>query len=280
MRSKTNRKKAASQRQGKAVLYLKRGLKAATAVTALAALTAVTYFLLKEFYVREIQVQGNEHLEKSDVEYILNIRREPLLNLSLVELDEKLKGNAWIRKASLRWQLPGTLLVNIEESSPKALLDSGGVMYLVNEKGDLMERLDGQATPFLPVIKGIDPRFKKDMAEAMKLVEALAVKNIIAERQFIEIGKESIGLTANIDGEYIRVGYGQYEDKFRKWLELEPELKRRGVPIEYIDLRFKDSVIVKPLLPEKSKGSEKMVESGNEKKQDRLKLRSGKDKIS
>ena len=110
-----------------------------------------------------------------------------------------------------------------------------------------MDELQGTVTPFLPVIKGIDPRYKQNMSEAMKLVAALAEKNIIADRQFLEIGIDSYGLNANIDGEFIKVGYGQYSEKFEKWMELEPELKKRGIPIQYVDLRFKESVIVKPL---------------------------------
>jgi cell division septal protein FtsQ len=42
------------------------------------------------------------------------------------------------------------------------------------------------------------------------------------------------------------VGYGNYSKKFDRWIELEPELRKKEMSILYVDLRFKDSVIVKP----------------------------------
>ena len=142
-------------------------------------------------------------------------------------------------------------------------------MYLVNEDGDVMEKLQGQGTPFLPLIKEIDPRYKKVMSEAMELVAALTEKNIIADRQVVEIGLDSYGLNLNIDGEFIKVGYGQYGEKFDRWLELEPELKKRGMPLQYVDLRFKDSVIIKPVEPQKEKDKGKV--KGEEKDKENAK---------
>jgi len=251
LRSKNNKRKPAVRREGKLAFYIRRvtifslaGLLAASAV-------AGAYFLMQAFYVRDIRISGNTHLNRRDIEDMLHIRREPLLNLHMKELEEKLKHNAWVRKASLRWQLPGTLFIKIEEAVPRALLSFGNKMFLVNDDGNIMDELQGTVTPFLPVIKGIDPRYKRNMSEAMKLVAALAEKNIIADRQFLEIGIDSYGLNVNIDGEFIKVGYGQYSEKFEKWMELEPELKKRGIPIQYVDLRFKESVIVKPLETER-----------------------------
>lgn len=257
MRSKNNKRKPAARREGKLAFYVRRITVFSLAGLLTVSAVAGTYFLLQAFYVRDIQISGNNHLNKRDIEDILNIRREPLLNIHMNEIEEKLKRNAWIKKALLRWQLPGTLIIKIEESVPKALLSFGEETFLVNDDGNIMEELQNTVTPFLPVIRGIDPRYKQNMSEAMKLVAALAEKNIIADKQFLEIGLDSYGLNVNIDGEFIKVGYGQYSEKFEKWMELEPELKKRGIPIQYVDLRFKESVIVKPLIPEKNKDKDK-----------------------
>lgn len=258
MRSKNNKRRPAARREGKLALFLKR----AGIFLSIAALVTIivfsTYWMAQAFYVRDIEVSGNGHLTRGDIKDIINIGRgESLFNLSLSEIDRRLKSSAWVRKTYLRWQLPGTLIINIEEAAPKALLNFGGEMFLVNEYGDIMEKLQGVVTPFLPVIKEVDPRFKKNMSEAMKLIGTLTAKNITSDKQFLEVGMDSYGFTVNIDGEFIKVGYGRYSEKFEKWMELEPELKKRGVPIQYVDLRFKDSVIVKPVIPEKEKDKDK-----------------------
>jgi cell division septal protein FtsQ len=259
LRSKNNKRKSATRREGKLAFYVRRITVFSLIGVLAVSVVAGTYFLAQAFYVRDIRISGNNHLTKRDIEDSLNVRREPLLNLHLKDIEEKLKQNAWIKKASLRWQLPGTLIINIEEAVPGALLNFGGETFLVNEDGNVMDKLQNAVTPFLPVIRGIDPRYRKNMSEAMKLVGALAAKNIISDKQFVEIEMDSYGLNVNIDGELIKVGYGQYSEKFEKWMELEPELKKRGIPVQYVDLRFKDSVIVKPLKPEKDadKGKDK-----------------------
>ncbi len=130
---------------------------------------------------------------------------------------------------------------------PKALLSVKKQLYLIDEDGKILEWIKGEGTLFLPVIKDISLENKKGISEALKLVEVLSGKNIFADRESVEIGLESYGLTMNIDGEFIKVGYGKYSEKFDRWVELEPEIRKIGVPIKYVDLRFKDSVIVKPL---------------------------------
>ena len=95
------------------------------------------------------------------------------------------------------------------------------------------------------------PKNKKDISEALKLIASLSEKNILSSRESIEIGTETYGLSVNMDGEFMKVGYGDYSEKFDRWIELEPEIRKRGVLIKYIDLRFKDSVIVKPIKKKK-----------------------------
>ena len=105
------------------------------------------------------------------------------------------------------------------------------------------------------MIKDISLKNEKGMREAIKLVDALSKKNVLARRETIEIGLASYGLKMNIDGELIKVGFGNYAAKFDRWVELEPEIREKGMPIQYVDLRFKDSVIVKPLKPGKRRSS-------------------------
>lgn len=212
---------------------------------ALAALAARR--LMQTFYVREIMVSGNYHLGKDDIVNSISIKKgESMLDVHFDDIDRKLRMNTWIKKVALRKQFPGTLVIKVEEAVPKALLNVKKRMYLIDEDGEVLERIKGEGTPFLPVIKGISPKSRKNMTEALKLVDTLYKKNVFADRDSIEIGLESYGLTMNVDGEFIKVGYGNYSDKFDRWKELEPEIRRRGVPIKYVDLRFKDSVIVKP----------------------------------
>lgn len=200
--------------------------------------------------VQEIVVTGTYHLDAKDVIETLKISRgDSLVGLQFHDMEQKLSKNPWIKGIALRKQFPGTIVIRVEEASPTALLSIKKQLYLLDQEGNTLEKIQGETVPFLPILKDIDPKNRRGISEAMKLVGVLSKHETFAGRESLEIGLETYGLTMNMDGEMLKVGYGQYPEKLARWAELEPEIRKRGVPIKYVDLRFKDSVIVKPLKP-------------------------------
>jgi len=248
-KKKTKKSRKPAYRRGeKLTIYLKRGTLVLLAVVVIAALVLGAKLLARQFNVKEIIVSGNYHLDEDDIVKSMNIKKgKPLLDIRSAEINERLRENPWIKRVALKKQFPGTLLIKVEEAAPSALLSIKKKLYIIDDDGNILERIKGESIPFLPVIKGISPKNKKDINEALKLIASLSEKNILSSMESIEIGTESYGLFINMDGEFIKVGYGDYSEKFDRWIELEPEIRKRGVPIKYIDLRFKDSVIVKPM---------------------------------
>jgi len=45
----------------------------------------------------------------------------------------------------------------------------------------------------------------------------------------------------------IRMGQGDYERKLSRLLALEDEIKKRQIAVDYVDLRFANRVVVKPI---------------------------------
>lgn len=254
MRSKNKKHKSAYRRGEKLRIFFKRGaFFLLIVVFFLIAVPGVKY-LARKVQLREILVSGNFHLDKKDIISGLKIRKDALLfDLQFEDIDKELRQNPWIKKVALRKQFPGTLMIKVEEATPTALLRIKKRLYLVDEDGTRLERIKGESPPFLPVIKDINPKNRKAVSEALKLVKALTERDFFSNREFIEIGLESYGLAIKVDGDFFKVGYGDYSEKLNRWAELEPEIRKRGVLIQYVDLRFKDSVIVKPMKTIKSK---------------------------
>jgi cell division protein FtsQ len=245
-------RKPAYRRGEKIAIYLKRGTIALLAIVVIAVFVLGAKLLARQFNVKEIIVSGNYHLDEDDIVKSMNIKKgKPLLDIRSADINERLRGNPWIKKAALKKQFPGTLLIKVEEAAPMALLSIKKKLYILDRDGNILERIKGESIPFLPVIKDVSPKNKKDISEALKLIASLSEKNILSSRESIEIGIETYGLFVNMDGEFMKVGYGDYSEKFDRWIELEPEIRKRGVLIKYIDLRFKDSVIVKPIKKKK-----------------------------
>jgi cell division septal protein FtsQ len=60
------------------------------------------------------------------------------------------------------------------------------------------------------------------------------------------VAYRSHDITVTVDGIVVKIGAGGYEEKLDKLLYLEADIKRLGIPVDYIDLRFAGKAIVKP----------------------------------
>lgn len=204
-------------------------------------------FISRSFPVEKILVSGNYHLEEDEIKGLINIRHRSIFKLSLDDLERGLKKKAWIKNVVLRKQFPDTIMVNVEEADPRALLSINERMFLIDTEGNVLEEIEDQSTPFLPVIRGIDP--KEDIGgvlEAIKLITALDERNILSGKESIEIMLKAYGLVINMDGEYVKVGYGNYREKLGRWMDIEAEIRGKNIEVDYVDLRFENEIIVKP----------------------------------
>lgn len=248
MRSKNKKRKSAYRRGEKMASFFKRGTIFFLIIISLSMGFLGVKLLTQKFYIRDILVFDNNHIDTKEIIASAEIRTgDSFFDIKLSEIDKRLKQNTWIKKVTLRKQFPNTLIVKVREAVPTALLSRNKRLYLVDEDGKILERIKGKTAHFLPLIKDISPKNEKGMSEAIKMADVLSRKKFIANKESLEIGIESYGLTLSLDGEFIKVGYGNYSAKFDRWIELEPEIRRKGLTLKYVDLRFKDSVIVKPL---------------------------------
>jgi cell division septal protein FtsQ len=253
LRSKNKKKGKNRGRKGRSrteriVAFLRGGTIVLFFVAAAAAMTIGAKYLYRAVTVEQIMVTGNYHLDVSEIVEFSGVSKgDPLFGVSLEEIDRNLRRHAWIKDVSVKKILPDTIDIRIREATPRALLSSNKHLYLLDGDGEVLERIRGDTVPFLPVIKNISPRDRKSMKEAVRLVSVLNDKKLFTNRETVEISLQPYGLSMNVDGELIKVGYGNYDEKFERWKSLEPEIRKRGVLIKYVDLRFKDSIVVKPL---------------------------------
>jgi len=245
---KRNGKQSAHKRESKVFLFLKGGAVILLAVILIIGIAFAVNLSAHNLNVNDIEVAGNYHLSKADVMKSLNINRETsLLTLELNIIEARLRSNPWIKEVSLRKQMPDTLMIRIKEAEPKALLYLNGSAFLIEEEGNMLEEVMNEGAAFLPVIRSDSAeKNKKGLQEALLLVDALNKKGILSSRESVEIRLNSYGPDMVVDGTVIKVGYGNYEEKLARWEELEPEVSKLG-QTSYIDLRFRDRVIVKPV---------------------------------
>jgi cell division protein FtsQ len=201
------------------------------------------------FLIRNVVFYGNKHLADDELKALAGIHgKDSLVTASGENLSLMLLKSPWIKSVSVRKELPDTLAVLIEEVTPFALLDMHGRLFIINDKGNLLEELKDDPVPFLPVITANPYNRDEGFSEALSLAKSMNDLGFSSERNEIEIiVSKPQELTAVIDGTVVKVGSGDYRKKLERLLELEGEIKRKDIPVDFIDLRFENRVVVKPV---------------------------------
>jgi len=213
-------------------------------------LSYAAYAMIRSaFPLRQMKFSGSRHLSDEDLRGLTGLGgRENLATLSAGAVYRNICTSPWILSASVRKEFPDTLHVFITEAEPFALLDMGGRYFIVDHKGKMLEELKQSSIPFLPIIAGNPFEKKEAYAEAISLVRAIRESGLTSRKDRIEIvASRPQDLTANLDGTVVKVGTGDYHEKLVRLLELEDEIKVRRIPVDYIDLRFANRVVVKPV---------------------------------
>lgn len=204
------------------------------------------------FAVDQIVFLGNRHVSDRELAELMDLKKgDNLFGISSSRAVRYLESSPWVYRAELRKEFPRRLLVRISEAVPHALLKRKNDLFLLDANGTVLKKLKQAQEPFLPVIVSEAPtKHKLAFKEALKLAGVIKDIGLAKVKKRIEIsgiknGPES--LVINIDGLIVKLGEGQYKDKLTRLFELSGEISRRNIPVEYVDLRFANRVIVKPV---------------------------------
>lgn len=217
------------------------------------AFVAIIYFMSvaakKAFTVTEVVFSGNEHLTDGELMSLTGLTgKENLIALSGAKVAEKMAESPWVRSIKVRKEFPCGLHIQVKESEPFALLDMKGRLFIIDERGKMLQELKNSPVPFLPVISGTPFGKEGVFSEALNLVRVIKEKGLMYEKDQIEIiAYKPNDLTVKLDGVAIKVGVGDYEDKLMRLMDLEREIKNRKMRVDYIDLRFARRAFVKPM---------------------------------
>ena len=107
------------------------------------------------FRVEQIEVTGLHRMDRMSVYAVALDQKStamPLVDLEAVR--QKLLRYGWIADAHVSRRLPDTLLVDIVERTPAAVWQDRGELTLIDKDGVLLEPVDADAMPDLPLVIG------------------------------------------------------------------------------------------------------------------------------
>lgn len=199
------------------------------------------------FAIREILIEGNQHLEDIEVRRAARLQiGSNIFEVSSEQTRNYLLQHPWISEASVVRRLPSRVRIEVVERNPVALvaLDQ---LYLASEDGAVFKRLGVDDPADLPVITGIaSERFYDDieyrasvLLRSMALLQdyegaGLAQREPVSEIHFDTAN--GIELFVGHDGMNVRLGDGQHRQKLRRFRRVLERLEREKTRPSYVYL--------------------------------------------
>jgi len=208
--------------------------------------------------VDRIIVRGNERLSDGEVLVVLSgLRGESLVWTDLDVWRRRLMASPWVRDAALRRSLPSTVEVVVSERRPIGIGRVGGEMYLVDERGVIIDRYGPQYADFdLPIVDGLSasPGETGSMTDearaelAARLIAAVSGTPDIARRlsqvDVSDLHNASVILSG--DHAVLQLGEDHFLARLQSYLDLAAALRARVADIDSVDLRFDERIYVRP----------------------------------
>jgi|WetSurMetagenome_2_1015567.scaffolds.fasta_scaffold00069_35 cell division protein FtsQ len=251
-----------------------RRLKWSVAAGALLAVlvTAGTVAAAYEYlYIREIHFYGNRHLSADDLKSMMGCsEKSSFFSVSAGEIYRRLRKSPWIKDALVRKDLTGRIDVHVTESVAIGVLELNDKSWLIDREGVRLEEIIKQQSYFLPVIR-TDPDLNIDAYhEAVILAGVLHDKKALAKSGNTVIsGARPEDITVRVDDLTVKIGAGAFPEKLEKLNFARDEIARRNMKVEYVDIRFADRIVVKPLKDSAHDEAHKKDASAPEKAPDR-----------
>lgn len=240
---------------------------AACIVVGFALYQTLSFVLASEaLTVTRITVQGNERMSRGEVLGLLNgLSGASIVTTDLEEWRYKLLDSPWVADASIRRMFPGTVAVSITERHPIGIGRIKGALFLIDSTGIVIDEFGpNYADLDLPIIDGLGV----NVGDAGSTDEARAA---LAGRLMSELGSRP-GMAARVsqidvtdrrnavvllkgDTALLRLGDERFSERVQAYLDLMPALRERMPGIDYVDLRFGERIVVRPLSEGRRRGN-------------------------
>ena len=232
------------------------------------------------FKLKTIDVAGNRLVGKEDIITVSGLERgRNIWSVDLAETERRLMLDRRFEQVSLTRRLPGTVVVRVEERQPIAFVQLDR-LYGVSERGELIPLTPGNGLPDLPVITVDASSYRRapdaaesrdrgfetlrdamlvnpEMARALYLMRVLRTMSpgMYDELSEIHVSRPDDPIAYMVEGGLaIRFGTGNYPRKIEMLRRTVEKLETDAIRTRLIDLRFKDQVIVRPVVSYRSGG--------------------------
>jgi cell division protein FtsQ len=210
----------------------------------------------------DVQLTGSKFVSREELANALGLPlhagRGPgvkVFRLSLEAARKRVEAISWVRSAALTRILPNRLLVHVTERTPVAFANLGGHVSLMDSDGVLLDKPEN-ASFDLPVITGLDSiasleecrtrialyldfmhQVGEEIAHSGWMVSEADLADGVDLKALLVQGRETL---------QVHFGHENFLEHFHTFLALLPELRKSNAPLDSVDLRYRNQVVVNP----------------------------------
>lgn len=206
--------------------------------------------------IEEVIIKGNDCLSKDEIFYKSGIQLgKNIFNLDLKKSKDSLIQEPWIKEAEIKRVIPNKIIISVKERKVAAFVCIGEEYFTSSKEGLILSKIDKPEEGFgLPLILGLEIDEIKigeiiDKPEFRTALENIYSAEVILPKKFyrVEILSPDDFMIYNKDDTLkVRVNRPEViinkENLLREALE---KIERENLLVEYIDIRFKDSLVIK-----------------------------------
>ncbi len=206
--------------------------------------------------IEEVIIKGNDCLSEDEIFYKSGIQLgENIFKLDLQKSKDSLIQEPWIKEVEIKRVIPNKIVIFLTERKPAAIVHIGEEYFTSSKEGLVLSKIDRPEEEFaLPLILGLEIDEIKigeiiDKPKFRTALESINSAEVILPKKFcrVEILSPDDFMICNKDDTLkVRVNRPEViinkENLLREALE---KIEREKLLVEYIDIRFKDSLVIK-----------------------------------
>lgn len=205
--------------------------------------------------IEEIVIKGNYHLRDEEILYKSQIKLgENIFKLDLNKTIEFLKQEPWIKEIEIKRVIPNKIIISLEERKPSAVIYIDEEYFILDKEGMVLSKIENPGGLNLPLITGLKAAEVKIGSTVIEpefriALEIINSANIILPNKFYKIkilALDDFLIFGVVNNLVVRVSKAEeIINKGTLLREAFEKIIKENLLVDHIDMRFKDSVIIK-----------------------------------
>jgi len=201
--------------------------------------------------IQTVQLRGESRLSPEEVRAVLPFHEGDRLSVGVLQAAaRRLSAHPWIAAATLSWVMPDTVIVQIQERQPVAVVREGGVQWYLDHTGSLLGPVGAKPGPVGVELAGVSVAQLRagSIEERQRARDGVALLELMrgdgVQTAQVTVGSDGAAVAA-FDGWRLRFRTGRVEEQWRRFWQVAARISPDIRHPKEVDLRFASSVVVK-----------------------------------